>query len=168
MFIDFRERGREGERKRVKHRCERETSIGHLQYVPPPESNPQYFCVWAHAPTSLSHRPGLLLFLLTVSLPSVLTFFSGYPLCRYIRDRPCESPFLFAHWSQLLLSMSGKVAARTPAQQSHGDGSPYASLGQHLPYPCSNPAEEFGLHWLGDVPALGPTTITRVMKQHGL
>ena len=34
MFIDFREREREGEREEEKHGCERETSISCLLYVP--------------------------------------------------------------------------------------------------------------------------------------
>ena len=33
LFI-FRERGREGEREVEKHRCERETLIGHLLHMP--------------------------------------------------------------------------------------------------------------------------------------
>ena len=41
MLIDYRERGREGEREGENHRCERETSISFLSSVPSKAPNPQ-------------------------------------------------------------------------------------------------------------------------------
>ena len=40
MLIDFRERGREGEREGEKDRCETETSIRCLLYAPLPGTEP--------------------------------------------------------------------------------------------------------------------------------
>ena len=34
MFIDFRERGRVGDREGEKHGCERDTLIGYFSYAP--------------------------------------------------------------------------------------------------------------------------------------
>ena len=34
MLIDFREKGKKGEREEERHRCKRETSIGCLSHVP--------------------------------------------------------------------------------------------------------------------------------------
>ena len=40
MLINFRGRGREGEREGEKHRCERETSISATLYMPQPGTKP--------------------------------------------------------------------------------------------------------------------------------
>ena len=54
MFIDFKERGREGEGEKKKCQCERNIDDLNLQprYVPCPEIKPQPIGVWDDIPTS--------------------------------------------------------------------------------------------------------------------
>ena len=71
MVVDFRERGRKGEREGEKHRCERDTSIGCLLYLsllwdrtcnlgtcPGQESNPRRFGYGMTFQSTEPHWPG--------------------------------------------------------------------------------------------------------------